>query len=101
MESYDVKIRSVSKKFGSSVVLQEIDLDIKQGELLTLLGPSGCGKSTLFRILLGFENPESGAVYYDAHDLAGLDIQAVRRQIGVCARTGGEMRWWPCYAAIS
>ena len=51
--------------------------------MLTLVGPSGCGKSTLLRALLGFEQPESGAVYFDGKDLRGLDAALVRRQIGV------------------
>ena len=47
------------------------------------MGPSGSGKSTLFRLLLGFDSPESGTIYYDGQDLAGLDVNAVRRQLGV------------------
>jgi ABC-type bacteriocin/lantibiotic exporter with double-glycine peptidase domain len=50
---------------------------------MAFVGPSGSGKSTLFRLLLGFETPGSGAIYYDGRDLADLDVQAVRRQIGV------------------
>jgi ATP-binding cassette subfamily C protein len=55
------------------------------------VGPSGSGKSTLFRLLLGFETPLSGGVYYDGQDLAGLDVQAVRRQLGVVLQNGKLM----------
>jgi ATP-binding cassette subfamily C protein len=53
--------------------------------------PYGTGKSTLFRLLLGFEQPEAGSIYYDGKDLAGLDIQAVRRQIGTVLQNGQLM----------
>lgn len=63
--------------------LRDVTLRILPGQFVAIVGASGSGKSTLFRILLGFETPESGAVYYDRQDLSGLDVQAVRRQIGV------------------
>jgi NHLM bacteriocin system ABC transporter ATP-binding protein len=65
------------------LVLQDLSLTILPGQFIAIVGPSGCGKSTLLRLLLGFEAPESGALYFDRQDLAGLDLQAVRRQIGV------------------
>ena len=55
------------------------------------MGPSGSGKSTILRLLLGFERPESGAVYYNGQDLAGLDVRAVRRQIGTVIQSGKVM----------
>jgi ATP-binding cassette subfamily C protein len=65
------------------LVLRDLSLGIASGQFVALVGPSGSGKSTLFRLLLGFEAPGSGAIYYDGQDLADLDVQAVRRQIGV------------------
>jgi NHLM bacteriocin system ABC transporter ATP-binding protein len=65
------------------LVLRDVSISILPGQFIAIVGPSGCGKSTLMRLLLGFELPESGAVYYDGQDLAGLDIQAVRQQMGV------------------
>jgi len=64
-------------------VLQDVSLSIRQGEFIAIVGPSGSGKSTLLRILLGFEMPERGSVYFDGRSLRHLDIRAVRRQIGV------------------
>lgn len=58
---------------------------------MALVGGSGSGKSTLLRVLLGFESPESGTIYYDGQDLASLDIGAVRRQIGVVLQDGKIM----------
>ena len=69
-------------------VLRDITLSIRPGEFVAVVGPSGCGKSTLLRLLLGFERPSSGAVYYDGQDLTDLDVQAVRRQIGVVLQDG-------------
>ncbi|MEY2632435.1 MAG: hypothetical protein RIR00_1089 [Pseudomonadota bacterium] len=67
---------------GQPPVLRGLAFQAAPGEFVALVGRSGCGKSTLFRLLLGFEQPESGGVYFDGHDLAGLDLRAVRRQIG-------------------
>lgn len=73
------------------MVLNDVNIRIEPGEFVALVGPSGCGKSTLFRLLLGFEKPLSGGVYYDGQDLAGLDVQAVRRQLGVVLQNGKLM----------
>lgn len=72
-------------------ILSDISISINPGEFVAFVGPSGSGKSTLFRLLLGFEQPESGAIYYDQQDLSGLDIGAVRRQLGVVLQSGKLM----------
>jgi ABC-type bacteriocin/lantibiotic exporter with double-glycine peptidase domain len=69
-------------------VLDNVSLRIAQGEYVAIVGPSGSGKSSLFRLLLGFERPESGAVFLDGKALETLDISAVRRQLGVVLQNG-------------
>ncbi len=64
-------------------VLKDVSLLIEPGNHVALVGPSGSGKSSLVRIMLGLETPQQGTVLYDGQDLKGLDVSAVRRQIGV------------------
>ena len=70
-ESY-VRIDGVSKRFGAAVAVNNVSLEIRQGEIFCLLGASGCGKTTLLRMLAGFEQPSSGAIYIDGQDMAGI-----------------------------
>lgn len=72
------------------LILNDVSVKVKAGEYVALVGPSGSGKSTLFRILLGFEKPESGQVYYDSWDLDKVDIRLLRRQLGVVLQ-GGQL----------
>lgn len=65
------------------LILKDVNVDIQPGEFVAFVGPSGAGKSTLFRLFLGFDVPESGAIYFDGQDLANIDIQSVRQQMGV------------------
>lgn len=65
------------------LVLKDVSLRVNPGEFVAVVGPSGAGKSSLVRLLLGFDVPESGAVYYSGQDLASLDVRAVRRRLGV------------------
>lgn len=67
-----VRIEGISKSFGKSVALQELELDIAPGEFVTFLGPSGCGKSTTLRILGGFETPDTGRIVLDGQDVTAL-----------------------------
>src|SRR5262245_55425337 len=73
------------------LVLRDVTLQINAGEFVAFVGPSGSGKSKLLRLLLGFDQLESGSIYYDGQELGGLDIQAVRRQIGVVLQSGRLM----------
>ena len=73
------------------LILENITLEVPAGEFIALVGPSGSGKSTILRLLLGFETPESGTIFYDGKDLSGLDIAAVRRQLGVVLQNGRIM----------
>lgn len=69
-------------------ILDHINLKIRQGQYIAIVGRTGCGKSTLMRLLLGFETPASGAVYYDNRDLQTLDLRSLRRNIGVVLQQG-------------
>ena len=67
-----IKIEHLSKSFGEHKVLDDINLDIKRGEFVTLLGPSGCGKTTLLRMLAGFTNPDEGVISMGGSDISGV-----------------------------
>lgn len=73
------------------LILNDVVLEIKKGDYVGIVGPSGSGKSTLFRLLLGFEKPEAGQIYYDQQDLDNVDIRAIRRQLGVVLQSGQLM----------
>lgn len=69
-----ISIQKVTKRFGSEVTaVDNVSLDIQQGEFFALLGPSGCGKTTLLRMIAGFENPTEGRIFIDAQDMSGVD----------------------------
>lgn len=88
--SGSISIDRLSFRYQSDrpLVIDNLSLEIKSGEFVAIVGASGSGKSTLVRLLLGFEKPESGKIYYDHQDLASLDIAAVRRQLGVVLQNG-------------
>jgi len=73
---------------GGPLVLDDISFDAQPGEFVAVVGSTGCGKSTLLRLLLGFEQPTSGAVLYDGQDLSELEVTSVRRQCGVVLQNG-------------
>ena len=76
-----VRLEKVRKAYGSVVALQEMDLEIEEGEFLTLLGPSGCGKTTTLRLIAGFVEPTSGHILLGDEDVTGLPPQ--HRKIGM------------------
>jgi iron(III) transport system ATP-binding protein len=67
-----VRLSHISKKFGSTLALDNIDLEIKAGELFFLLGPSGCGKSTLLRLIAGLHDPSAGKILFNDRDVTSL-----------------------------
>ena len=69
-------------------VIDGLNLRIKSGEYVAIVGKTGCGKSTLMRLLLGFEQPELGAIYYDGNDLAQIDTNSLRMRVGVNLQDG-------------
>ena len=88
-----IEVQSVKFRYHSDepLVLRDVKLQVRPGEFIAVVGPSGSGKSTLLRLLLGFEEPEAGGIYYDGQDLANLDTQSVRSQIGVVLQNGRLM----------
>lgn len=84
----EVSHLSFRYKENGPLILKDVSLQIRPGQFIALVGSSGSGKSTLFRLLLGFETPEAGAIYYDGQDLSALDIREVRRQMGVVLQNG-------------
>ncbi len=72
MSEPSVYLRGVSKVFGDFVAVNEMDLEIAQGEFFTMLGPSGCGKTTTLRMIAGFEQPTEGEVLIEGTNVAGL-----------------------------
>lgn len=80
-----IKIQNLNKYFGEKHVLKNINLEIKDGEVIGLIGPSGSGKSTLIRCMNYLEEPSSGSVYINNNDISksGNDINKIREQIGM------------------
>ena len=81
----DVEINHVSFRYrpDGPLILDDISIHINPGEFVAFVGPSGSGKSTIMRLLMGFEAPSSGTIYYDRQDLSDLDVRSIRRQVGV------------------
>ncbi len=73
------------------LILDGVSFRAGPGEFIALVGPSGAGKSTCLRLILGFEKPTVGSIYFDGQDLSGLAVQSVRRQIGVVLQSGRPM----------
>ncbi|WP_040680742.1 ABC transporter ATP-binding protein [Paenibacillus vortex] len=80
MEPY-LRLESIRKQFGDTPVLNNVNLDIREGELVTLLGPSGCGKSTLLRCIAGLTDLDGGHIFLDSKDIVNLPPRS--REIGM------------------
>ncbi len=85
-----IELNNVSFRYSEDMpnVLDDLSLKIRPGQYVAIVGKTGCGKSTLMRLLLGFETPQRGAVYYDGRDMAGLDLKSLRRRMGVVMQDG-------------
>ena len=79
MSNNIMEFRHVSQQFGDNVVLRDIDFEVEAGKFYTLLGPSGSGKTTILRLIAGFDQPTSGEIYFDGHQIN--DVPANRRQV--------------------
>ena len=88
--SGNIKLDHVSFRYTdtSPLVVNDLSLDIKEGEYIAIVGQTGCGKSTLVRLLLGFEQPLSGKVTYDGNNLEDIDAPSLRRNIGTVMQNG-------------
>jgi NHLM bacteriocin system ABC transporter ATP-binding protein len=86
-----IALRNLSFRYAAAGrwTLDTVEFEARPGESIAIVGASGSGKSTLLRLLLGFEAPERGGVYYDGKDLATLDLRLLRRQIGTVLETAG------------
>jgi NHLM bacteriocin system ABC transporter ATP-binding protein len=86
----NIELNNVHFRYKESMpyVVDGMNLKIKSGEYIAIVGKTGCGKSTLVRLLLGFETPEKGAIYYDNKDVTKLDMHTVRRRIGAVTQDG-------------
>ena len=80
-----ISVRGLIKDFGEIKVLQGVDLDIKNGEVITIIGPSGCGKSTFLRCLNCMEDPTGGSIIFQGENIADMDvnIDTHREKIGM------------------
>ena len=88
--SGSIELNNVTFAYSSDMpnVLDGLSLKIPAGQYIAVVGRTGCGKSTLLRILLGFEKPQKGAVYYDGKSLDRIDPRSLRRRIGTVMQTG-------------
>lgn len=85
-----IELNNVSFRYSENMplIVDNLSLKIRPGQYVALVGATGCGKSTLMRLMLGFETPQKGAVYYDGKDIAKVDLKSLRRKIGVVMQNG-------------
>ena len=86
----DIEVNNLSFSYGagSGMVLDSLSFHIKSGEYIGIVGSSGCGKSTLLKLLLGFEKPTSGKIFYDGKDIDSMDKREMRKKFGVVLQDG-------------
>ena len=85
-----IEVSGVSFSYaeGSPEVLRNLSFKVRPGEYVALVGKSGCGKSTILRLLLGFEKPSRGTIFYGPHDVSKVDLRSLRSSIGVVMQDG-------------
>ncbi|MGN0288779.1 MAG: NHLP bacteriocin export ABC transporter permease/ATPase subunit [Lachnospiraceae bacterium] len=88
--SGSIELNNVSFGYCENMplVIDDLSLKIRAGQYVAIVGKTGCGKSTLLRLLLGFERPQKGAIYYDGKDLNSIDLKSLRRKMGVVMQNG-------------
>ncbi|MCR5626156.1 MAG: NHLP bacteriocin export ABC transporter permease/ATPase subunit [Lachnospiraceae bacterium] len=89
-----IELTNVSFRYDKSLppVIDDLSLKINPGQYVAIVGKTGCGKTTLIRLLLGFERPDKGAIYYDRNDLNDIDVKSLRRRIGTVMQNGKLMQ---------
>lgn len=85
-----IELNNVSFRYDDNMplVVDQMNLKIRPGQYVAIVGKTGCGKSTIIRLLLGFEKPQRGAIYFDGHDIQSIDLKSLRRKIGVVMQNG-------------
>ena len=85
-----IELNNVTFRYSEDMppVLDDLSLKIRPGQYVAITGRTGCGKSTLMRVMLGFEKPQKGAVYYDGRDLNRIDLKSLRSKIGTVMQNG-------------
>ena len=81
-----IEVRGVHKRFGEKIIYDGLDLDVKKGEVLTVLGPSGTGKSVLLRLIIGLQKPDAGSIEIGGTDVVPLDergLRQMRKKVGM------------------
>ena len=88
-----IELNQVTFRYSinSPTILDNISLKIRPGQYVAIVGKTGCGKSTLMRLLLGFEKPKKGAIYYDGENIDNLDLKSLRKHIGSVMQSGKLM----------
>ncbi|MBE6014617.1 MAG: ATP-binding cassette domain-containing protein [Lachnospiraceae bacterium] len=86
----NIKLDNITFSYGEDLpnILNGISLDIKSGEYVAIVGKTGCGKSTLVRLLLGFEKPKSGDIYYDGININDINLSSLRKNMGTVTQKG-------------
>jgi ABC-type bacteriocin/lantibiotic exporter with double-glycine peptidase domain len=88
--SGSIELGHISFRYNENMpwVLDDLSLKIQPGQYVAIVGKTGCGKSTLVRLLMGFETPQKGAVFYDGKNINTLDLKSLRRKFGVVMQNG-------------
>ncbi len=85
-----IELNNVTFRYSpeTPIIIDNLSLKIRAGQYVAIVGKTGCGKSTLMRLILGFETPQKGAIYYDGKDMNTLDLKSLRQKIGVVMQNG-------------
>ena len=96
-----IELSHVSFRYDESMpyVIDDLSLKINPGEYLAIVGSTGCGKSTLMRLLLGFETPQKGIIFFDKYDINKIDLESLRRKVGSVIQDG-KLFWGDIYSNI-